>query len=192
MLLYILSYEGKMNIYTIIAAFSIVISIVLFIIYCRNAFISRIKKKIDNQIKISLLSVIIMSIPIIILSIILWLNYQSKSDNHSLVITYGFIIFFGWITAIILGMTFKTLPFIIWNKIYKVQSASQKYPNPNELYSQSIFKNMSIIYVISIVIFSAGILFNFRWMLQIGALSFIATSVLYNINVIKLIFKKSS
>lgn len=164
MLLYILSYSGSINIYTII----------------------------DNQIKISLLSVIIMSIPIIILSIILWLNYQSKSNNNSLVITYGFIIFFGWMTAIILGMTFKTLPFIIWNKIYKVQSVSQKYPNPNELYSQSIFKTMSIIYVIAIVIFSAGILLDYRWMLQIGALSFIATSALYNINVVKLIFKKTS
>lgn len=191
MLLYILSYNGSLSIYTIISAICIIISILLFIYYCRKAFLTRIKKKIDNQIKVSLLSVFIMSVPIIILSIIIWLNYQSKSNNNNLVITYGFIIFFGWITAIILGMTFKTLPFIIWNKIYKIQSANQKYPNPNELYSQSIFKAMSIFYVISIVIFSAGILLNFRWMLQIAALLFITSAALYNINVVKLIFKKS-
>lgn len=192
MLLYILTYKGSITIYTFIAASFIVISILLFINYCRRAYKARIKKKIDNQIKISLLSVLLMSVPVIILSIILWLNYQSDSSNNNLVISYGFIIFFGWITAIILGMTFKTLPFIIWNKIYKVQSTSQKYPNPNELYNQKIFKIMSIIYVISIVIFSSGILMNFRWMLQLGALSFIATSVLYNINVVKLIFRKTS
>lgn len=192
MLLYILTYKGSITIYTFIAASFIVISILLFINYCRKAYKARIKKKLDNQIKISLLSVLLMSVPVIILSIILWLNYQSDSSNNNLVISYGFIIFFGWITAIILGMTFKTLPFIIWNKIYKVQSTSQKYPNPNELYNQKIFKIMSIIYVISIVIFSSGILMNFRWMLQLGALSFIATSVLYNINVVKLIFRKTS
>lgn len=191
MLTYVLTFNNKLNIFSIISIITIISSVVLFINYCRNAYKSRIKKKIDNQIKISLLSVIIMTVPIILLIIILTLNYINDKSNNSLVLIYGFIIFFGWMTAIILGMTFKTLPFIIWNKIYKVQSSTNKYPNPNELYSQKIFKTMSIFYVLSIIIFSIGIMNNFRWMLQLGALSFIIVAILYNINVIKLIFKSS-
>ncbi len=191
MLTYVLTFNNKLNIYSTASILTIISSVVLFINYCRNAYKSRIKKKIDNQIKISLLSVIIMTVPIIILIIILTLNYINDKSNNSLVLIYGFIIFFGWMTAIILGMTFKTLPFIIWNKIYKVQSSTNKYPNPNELYSQKIFKTMSIFYVLSIIIFSIGIMNNFIWMLQLGALSFIIVAILYNINVIKLIFRSS-
>ena len=191
MLTYVLTFNNKLNVYSIISIVAIITSVVLFINYCRNAYKSRIKKKIDNQIKISLFSVLIMAIPIIILTLILTLNYLNSKSNNNLVLSYGFIIFFGWMTAIILGMTFKTLPFIIWNKIYKVQSSSNKYPNPNELYSQKIFKTMSAFYVLSIIIFSIGIIYNLIWTLKIGALSFIIVAALYNINVIKLIFKTS-
>ncbi len=187
MLTYVLTFNNKLNIYSIISIVAIITSIILFINYCRIAYKSRIKKKLDNQIKISLLSVMIMTVPIIILILILTLNYLNDKSNNNLVLSYGFIIFFGWMTAIILGMTFKTLPFIIWNKIYKVQSSSNKFPNPNELYSQQIFKLMSTIYVLSIIIFSIGIIYNLIWMLQMGAVSFIIVATLYNINVIKLI-----
>jgi hypothetical protein len=56
-------------------------------------------------------------------------------------IAYGFIIFFGWITAIILGMTFKTLPFIVWNKVYHQQAGKGKTPNPKDLFSATDFSN---------------------------------------------------
>jgi hypothetical protein len=68
--------------------------------------------------KISLLSVLIMCLPILFLLIIIIGLVATNSGNMNFLISYGFVIFFGWITAIILGMTFKTLPFIIWNRTY--------------------------------------------------------------------------
>ncbi|MBC7688455.1 MAG: cytochrome C oxidase subunit I, partial [Aquabacterium sp.] len=96
---------------------TMVSALLLFAWYCRKAFIQRIRKQVDDQLKISLFSVLMMVLPLIVLIITLILLVSGK-DNSRMVLLYGFSIFFGWITAIIFGMTFKTLPFIIWNKVY--------------------------------------------------------------------------
>ena len=84
--------------------------------------------------KISLLSVGLMLLPILVLLLIIGLLLASPT-NPKLVLAYGFMIFFGWITALIFGMTFKTLPFIIWNKVYHLQAGLGKTPNPKDLFS---------------------------------------------------------
>src|SRR5690625_6813447 len=75
----------------------------------------RIRKKIDFPMKLSLISVVQMILPLIILLIVL-LIFPIQQQRLSLL--YGFCIFFGWITSMIFGMTFKTLPFIICNCVY--------------------------------------------------------------------------
>ena len=140
--------------------------------------------------KVSLLSVLLMLLPIIFIVIIIGLLVMSSDESISLVISYGFIIFYGWITAIILGMTFKTLPFIVWNKVYHHLAGKGKTPSPKDLFNNSIFKWMSIVYVFGFVMFTAGILFHFTIMLQSGAVLLLVASVLYNWNVMKLLMHK--
>src|SRR6185312_7886208 len=72
---------------------SITTSIILFAYYCRQAYRQRIRKKEDYQVKISLLSVMMMAFPIILLLIIIVLLLFSV-DNIHLILTYGFCIFF--------------------------------------------------------------------------------------------------
>ncbi len=140
--------------------------------------------------KISLLSVLMMLLPVIFLVIIIILLILSPKENVNLIITYGFIIFFGWITAIILGMTFKTLPFIVWNKVYHHLAGKGKTPNPKDLFSNRVFKWMSIFYILGFVFFTAGILFHSTIVLQLAAALLVFTSLLYNWNVIKLLMHK--
>ena len=108
--------------------------------------------------KVSLLSVLMMIIPVIFLVVIIVLVMVSDKENVSLVISYGFIIFFGWMTAIILGMTFKTLPFIVWNKVYHQLAGKGKTPNPKDLFSNAVFRYMSVAYIFGFVLFVTGIL----------------------------------
>ena len=100
------------------------------------------------------------------------------------------LFFFGWITAIILGMTFKTLPFIVWNKVYHHLAGKGKTPNPKDLFSNKVFKWMSVAYILGFVMFTAGILFHSTIVLQIAAALLLLTSLLYNWNVIKLLMHK--
>lgn len=165
-------------------------AMILFGNFCILAYRRRIRKKVDEQMKISLLSVLMMLLPLIFLIVIIALLLMSSAENIRLVISYGFIIFFGWITAIILGMTFKTLPFIVWNKVYHHLAGKGKTPNPKDLFSHLIFKWMSIAYISGFILFVTGILLQHTMILQSAALLLLLTSLLYNWNVIKLLMHK--
>lgn len=174
----------------ILALLFIGFSIILFAHFCYQAYKERIRKKVDEQMKMSLLSVAMMALPVVFLFVIIIITLQQTTENIPLIISYGFIIFFGWITAIILGMTFKTLPFIVWNKVYHSLAGKRKTPNPKDLFNQSIFKWMTIAYILGFFVFTIGILLNLEAILQIGSILLLITSILYNWNIIQLISHK--
>lgn len=173
-----------------ISILAIATAIMLFVNYCYRSYQQRIRKRVDEQMKVSLLSVLMMLIPVVFLIVTLVLLFLSEKENISMIISYGFIIFFGWITAIILGMTFKTLPFIVWNKVYHQLAGKGKTPNPKDLFNNTVFKYMSVTYIFGFVLFIPGILLNNTFILQTAALLLVITSGLYNWNVIKLLMHK--
>jgi hypothetical protein len=141
--------------------------------------------------KISLLSVIMMLLPVILLFIIIgWLLVNTV--NTQLVLVYGFVVFFGWITAMIFGMTFKTLPFIVWNKVYHLQAGLGKTPNPKDLFSSRIFNAMGIAYLLGFVLFIIGIYNADNFILKFATAFLVLAALLYNWNVIKILLHKST
>ena len=167
----------------------IIISLALFAQYCYRAYQQRIRRAVDEQIKISLIAVLMLALPIIFLVIILFVLLTS-AENTALVLSYGFSIFFGWITAIILGMTFKTLPFIVWNKVYHKKAGLGKTPNPKDLFNNVVFKNMGVFYLLGFILFIAGILWSDELLKKISAFLLIVMAVLYNWNVFKILLHK--
>jgi hypothetical protein len=168
---------------------AIAVSLVLFAYYCYRAYKERLRKKVYYQVKISLLSVLMMALPLIFLLIVILLLLFSV-DNYHLVLTYGFCIFFGWITAIIFGMTFKTLPFIVWNKVYHDKAGLGKTPNPKELFSDKIFLSMGVSYLIGFVLFVAGALISIEIIIKIASIFLLIAAILYNGNVWKAVIHK--
>lgn len=136
-----------------------------------------------------MLSAAFIIIPIIVLVVITSLLTTANSLKWMLL--YGFTIFFGWITAIILGMTFKTLPFIVWNKVYHNIAGLGKTPNPKDLFLNSVFVVCVISYLIGFVIFGYGIIEENILMLDMGAAFLFAAAVLYNFNVFRILFHKA-
>jgi hypothetical protein len=173
-----------------VPALAIAASVILFAYFCRKAYKDRLRKKTDNPLKTSLLSILMMAIPIIFLLIIISLLIIAPV-NPQLILTYGFCIFFGWITIIIFGMTFKTLPFILWNKTYHTKAGVGKTPNPKELFSDKIFIWMVGTHVIGFVLFALGILMSNEMILKWSSLLLVAAALLYNGNVFKMVFHKS-
>lgn len=169
----------------------VLVAIVLFAHYCRQALSQRLRKQIDEQVKLSLLSVLMLFIPIVLLAIVLVGLLFFSNQNSNVLVAYGFMIFFGWLTAIILGMTFKTLPFIVWNKVYHLRASSGKTPNPKDLFNHIIFKVMSVNYLIGFILFSFGIVWSLDLLLNIGAVFLLVTAILYNYNVLKILNHKA-
>lgn len=178
-----------MNIYTryYYSPFLLVLlAMVLFGRYCYKAYKLRIRKQVDDQMKISLLSVALLFLPLLsLLPVIYFVSIDNEAAK--IVLLYGFCIFFGWITAIILGMTFKTLPFIVWNKVYQ-NRAQGKTPVPKELFSEKLFQIMGVLYLVGFILFIFGIIFLNDILLKIGATSLLGSAIFYVSNVAKTLF----
>ncbi len=177
--------------FSLIPNLLLITAVLLFIYYCRAAYHQRIRKKVDEQVKLSILSAVMMALPLVFLGIILALFINRHTENNALMLAYGFIIFFGWLTAIILGMTFKTLPFIVWNKVYHRKAGLGKTPNPKDLFSNTVFKWMSVAYLLGFCIFICGLFFPNAHLLKPGAFLLLLTAILYNWNVLKLLNHKA-
>ncbi|QCX52303.1 cbb3-type cytochrome c oxidase subunit I [Elizabethkingia sp. JS20170427COW] len=171
---------GAASVYYYISVALALGGILLFANYCRKAYLVRIRKSVDEQMKTSLISVIQMVLPF--LALILTLVLMPSDQYPNIALLYGFCIFFGWITAIILGMTFKTLPFIVWNKVYHKKAHVGKTPPPKDLFSEKVYQIMLKTYLLGFVIFILGIILKNEWILKVGAFALLITAILYVYN----------
>jgi uncharacterized membrane protein (Fun14 family) len=179
----------RISILNLIPIVAVAVAIFLFGYYCYNAYHQRLRKKVDNQVKISLLSVAMMVLPLLLLlTVILLLLFST--ENFHLILVYGFCIFFGWITAIIFGMTFKTLPFIVWNKVYHNKAGLGKTPNPKELFNDKVFLIMAVSYLAGFVLFITGVLLSSETVVKAAAVLLLIAAVLFNGNVWKAVTHK--
>jgi hypothetical protein len=162
----------------------VLIALILFANHCYKAYKVRIRKQVDEQMKVSLLSVAMLFLPLLSLLVVIY--FISGNVKANIVLLYGFCIFFGWITAIIFGMTFKTLPFIVWNKVYHTRAVG-KTPAPKELFSEKLFKAMSGLYLAGFLLFLIGIIVLNDILLKAGAVALLTSAILYVCNVAKTI-----
>ncbi len=169
---------------------SISAGIGLFLYFLIKAYQQRIRRKVDEQIKLSLASVGMFVIPVIILLVLLL--GAGTPDRPEWILAYGFCVFFGWLTAVILGMTFKTLPFIVWSNVYQHQSVKRKHPDPKDLFDHTIYKYSMWLYIFGFSGFLMGILLKLEFLLPYAAGMMILSSLLYVWNVLKVIFHKES
>ena len=158
----------------------VLIALILFGKFCHNAYKVRIRKHVDEQMKVSLLSVALMFLPLVSLLAVIF--FLSAGIKNNIVLLYGFCIFFGWITAVIFGMTFKTLPFIVWNKVYHTRGTG-KTPTPKELFSEKLFNTMAVLYLVGFVLFIFGIISLNNLLLKSGAVALLASASFYVANV---------
>jgi len=159
-------------------------ALLLFGQYLFKAYKARIRRQVDEQMKLSLLSILLLLLPMLTLVLIIY--FVSRNATTPLVLLYGFCLFFGWITAIIFGMTFKTLPFIVWNKVYATRALGAT-PAPKDLFSASLFNATSVCYLAGFFLFAGGIILSLTLLLKGGGLLLLAAAVLYLVNVLKTI-----
>lgn len=163
------------------------IAILLFAYYIRQSYAVRIRKGVDEQMKASLIAVLQLLLPFVALIVSLLFLPSDKYPQIALI--YGFCILFGWITAIILGMTFKTLPFIVWNRVYRKRAVG-KTPVPKELFSEGIYIMMLWFYLGGFILFIFGVLMSYILIIKIAAAALLLTAILYTINVFKTLLHK--
>ncbi len=164
--------------------------IALFLRFNQIAFGKRLRKNLDVGMKMSAMGFILLAVTIL-LGLLSLLQpsfagiYQIRID-----LLYGILIIFGFLSSLVLGQTYKTLPFIIWLKKYHAKVGKTKVPLPQELYSDKVAKWHFYTYAAGIVLLIAGVLMASVWLIKAAAVFIFITAVLYNFNVFKILFHK--
>jgi len=164
--------------------------ILFYLNFVREAYVKRLRKEIDTGMKYTVLAVLSMLLPMVI-SILIYFKLGIENSFHMRAVTlYGFSIIFGLITPLILGQTYKTLPFIIWLHKYKPYVGKFKTPLPKDLYSEAIGTVQFFSYYAVMIVFLFAIILQNTMLVTIGSYLLLLVALLYNINVFKIIFHK--
>lgn len=177
---YFIGVSARVLIYAAI----VLIGVVFWLLYLYDNFKNRLRKRVELLMKHAFLSFLAVVISILLLPAVYF------SNGYRWTMLYGTLLFMGWITSIILGKTFKTLPFIIWNDHYKNLSGKVKVPLPKDLYSEKLTIWQFRIFIAAFLVFALGIILQQVIIIRIGAILWVAVAVLYNVNVFKLILHK--
>jgi len=156
-----------------------------WLLYLYDAYRYRMKKVIDTGMKHTMLSFIGLLAALLLIPVI----YYSTAPKWS--ILYGTLLFLGWISGIILGKTFKTLPFIIWNEHYRKLNGKVKVPMPKHLYAEGLLKYQFGAYIIALLLLVAGILTGSMPVIRGALLVFIGVACCYCLNVAKVLMHKT-
>lgn len=183
-------FEG-LNTKTYAIATIMILGIAAYVAYVFLCFKSRLKRPIDLPIFNTILSLGLLLTALFVTPFIL--RFYLHTDPFSIKLTnlYGTLVLMGWVSALILGQAFKTLPFIVWVKKYEHLAGKQKIPLPSELYKKSLLKGQTVAFSGFCLAFYSGYLIHSELLLRGGLLLLIITSLMYTGNLVFTLFHPS-
>ena len=107
-----------------------------------------------------------------------------------MITAYGVSLVLGFVTSLIMGQTYKTLPFIVWLKVYRNLMGKVKVPYPKELYSEKVAYSQLWTYGAGILVLLAGTLVISEGIVRIGGALFLLSVLLYNFNLFSIVLHK--
>lgn len=146
-----------------------------------DCFRSRLKKRIEVPIWHTVLSFVLLALALVCIPVILL-----KTNTHlgqTFVKLYGTLLTMGWISSLIMGQTFKTLPFMTWSKHYHGQSGGKGTPMPADLYHPRQLKIQLALFLGFAATFYPGLAFGSAFMVRIGLFLFLLCSLIYTGNI---------
>jgi hypothetical protein len=148
--------------------------IAFYLAYIRECYKSAMRKKQDWGLKSSFLAIIALILPLILLAVAVLYRHDTPV---SVITTYGYSFFGGFITLLIMGQTFKTLPFIVWMHL----TSPNKLPviQPKDLFKEQLVKLQTALYLPGFLLILSGVLFKSTPVLYTGAVLAMASAAIY-------------
>ena len=157
-----------------------------------EAFQQRMRKDHEPGMQLSFVAVVLMVLPVGLVFLVNKEGLMSEQLMQHLYLVYGISIFMGFISALILGQTYKTLPFIIWMHKYEEHVGRFKTPLPKDLYSHKIATAQNYCYLAGLFLLLAGVLFGQKAFISTGGILLLITALLFVFNVGKILFHQIS
>lgn len=169
----------------------VALGIGMFILYLRDARNTMQRKEIDLGMQQTFVALAILLLPLVLMFLVsadLGLPQQLLSSVY---LVYGISVFLGFVSALILGQTFKTLPFIVWMHAYENHVGRFKTPLPKDMYSHTLLRWQNIFYLVGLAVLIAGVLLREQQIILAGAIAFTITAILYTVNVFQMLLHKA-
>ncbi|MEJ7693106.1 hypothetical protein [Daejeonella sp.] len=185
------TYFSELNMKTYAAAAIVVAGILCWLTFVLECFRSRMRKTIDLPIWHTLLSMVLLAAAIFILPLIVFDHLRSDPRAVSYTTIYGSLLFMGWISSLILGQTFKTLPFVVWIRHYQHLAGKGPIPMPADLYKTRWLKVQFVAFLLFTLIFYTGMFFRSAILINAGLGCFFIVALTYLFNVMVVLFHKT-
>ena len=177
-------YTHPVGLRSLIFGVIVLLGVICWAVFVVDCYIHRARKILDIPMKHSFISFLSLLFAFFTLPMVVQQQFGSWVN------LYFVWLFFGWITGLILGMTFKTLPFMIWNWRYKDLNGTKKIPMPKELYSQRLLSIQYYLYLLALFVMAIAVAFKFKWLLNCAAWTWVALAVVYVFNIVKVVFHR--
>ncbi len=185
------TYLYGINIKTYLIAALAFSGIFCWLYYIYLCYKYRIRKSLDIGMVHTLVSKVLLGFAVVLLPFIVYYQLKSNLEAVRLTTVYGSILFMGWITSLILGQTFKTLPFIVWTQRYQFITGKEKTPLPANLYHATLLKVQFVLFIVFAFSFFTGLIVKINMLVSIGAGAFLLTAVCYLGNVLYILLNKN-
>jgi len=163
------------------------ISVIFLMKFIVQTYKKRARKKLDLGLKQTISAIMLLLLPVCIGTLVNIGVYKGTSFHLNLSTAYITSILIGFVSLMIIGQTYKTLPFIVWLHKFGALAGKEKTPLPKDLYNESIANAHFLIFMTAYPIFLSGILLSQLLLLKIGSGLLILVALLYNINVFRII-----
>jgi hypothetical protein len=145
-----------------------------YFVFVVNCYQSAIRKKMDAGMKMTVIAISGIAVPFLLLMIAAFFFHNTPA---SVIVAYGYSFFAGFITTLIMGQTFKTLPFIVWMHLNKPNMIAEV--QPKDLYEERLVALQMYLYLPGFLLFLVGILFKDQWVMYPGCALMTAASLMY-------------
>ena len=175
----------------IISGLILIVGLIFFVKYNFDAYKKRIRRKLDIGMKLSTFSFLLLFLTLF-LGILTAINPEFlKEYSMKLGLIYGISLILGFLTSLILGQMYKTLPFIIWLVRYQDKVGKYEIPMPASLYSMKVANAHYYSFLAGFISLFVGILISSEIVIKIGAFAYTVTAVLYLYNTLKVVLHKT-
>lgn len=163
---------------------AIALGLVFYIRFVSQCYRTAMRKQLDFGMKQTFLAIILLVLPLVFL-VLSWL--AGRESAPQMLLAFGVAFLFGFISTIIMGQTFKTLPFIVWMHLARHDQIPELMPK--DLFKEGLVRWQMLLYLLGFLVFMGGILYNFIPVLYFGAAFMSIAAILYLCHVVYVIAK---
>lgn len=170
-------------------ALSLLAGIGIFLRFAVLCYRRRLKKRLDPGMRQTALAFALLVIPPALLIPLLTGGRLPASEENAIV-GYGSAIIIGFFSALILGQSYKTLPFIVWLAKYRARIGRSRRVFPGDLYSTPLAHAQMWSFAAGFALLLAGIFLVKSSIVRIGGLGLSLSAICYVVNIFTIIFHK--